>query len=167
MDSLYLMFIGIIILLLIVIVTLLSNRKKKEKVTFEQTYREEEKKDNKRSNFRLRVDVEDTLMEVQKVGDETVNISEVCEIVDISASGMGIYSVKDYPIRNKVLVKLTFKLNYKDFTLDGVLIRKVELSNKQQIQYGIKFINLSEGDENRIQKEIAAIENSRRKISIR
>jgi c-di-GMP-binding flagellar brake protein YcgR len=167
MDSLYFIFIGIIVLLLIVIVTLLSNRNKKDKVTFEQTYREEEKKDNKRSNFRLRVDVEDTLMEVQEVGDEAVNISEVCEIVDISASGMGIYSVKDYPIRNKVLVKLTFKLNYKDFTLDGVLIRKVELSNKQQIQYGIKFINLSEGDENRLQKEIAAIENSRRKISIR
>jgi c-di-GMP-binding flagellar brake protein YcgR len=122
---------------------------------------------NKRDNFRLRIDIEDALVEITRIGDSQVNSSEVCEIVDVSASGMGVYSDHDYPIRQKVFIKVLFKLNFKEFSMDGELVRKVEASNKDKILYGIKFTNLSEGEENRLQKEIAAIDNSRRLRPIR
>jgi c-di-GMP-binding flagellar brake protein YcgR len=122
---------------------------------------------NKRDNFRLRIDIEDAMVEITQIGDSKVNKSEVCEIVDVSASGMGVYSDHDYPIREKVHIKVLFKLNFREFSMDGMFVRKVEASNKDKILYGIKFINLSEGDENRLQKEIAAIDNSRRLRPIR
>jgi c-di-GMP-binding flagellar brake protein YcgR len=106
-------------------------------------------------------------MEVIKIGESDVNESELCEIVDVGASGLGLYSKNDYPIREKVLVKLLFKLNDKEFSVDGVLVRKVEAVNKDRVLYGVNFMNLSDGNENKLLKEIAAIENSRRKISIR
>jgi c-di-GMP-binding flagellar brake protein YcgR len=166
MENIHFIIIGIAVILLIGIIFYVKSRKSNE-VTKPIKEIKEIQKPNKRDNFRLRIDVEDALMEVTKIGDFDVNDSEVCEIVDISASGMGIYSHKDYPIRNNVSAKLYFTLNYKEFFFDGILVRKVEVSNKQKIQYGVKFINLSDGDQNRLLKEIAAIDNSRRKIQIK
>jgi c-di-GMP-binding flagellar brake protein YcgR len=166
MENIQFIILGVALILLIGIVFYINSRKKNEG---KQNVKEvkEVKKPNKRDNFRLRIDVEDALMEVIQIGETDVKDSEICEMVDISASGMGVYSNLDYPIREKVLVKLFFKLNYKEFAFDGILVRKVEISNKEKIQYGVKFMNLSEGDENRLLKEIAAIDNSRRKIQIR
>jgi c-di-GMP-binding flagellar brake protein YcgR len=166
MENIHFIIIGIAFILLIGIIFYFKSRKSNEETKPIKELKEIQKP-NKRDNFRLRIDVEDALLEVTKIGDIDVSDSEVCEIVDISASGMGIYSDKDYPIRNNVLAKLYFKLNYKEFSFDGILVRKVEVSNKQKIQYGVKFINLSDGDQNRLLKEIAAIDNSRRKIQIK
>jgi c-di-GMP-binding flagellar brake protein YcgR len=166
MENIHFIIIGIAVILLIGIIFYFKSRKSNEEYKPIKEIREIQKP-NKRDNFRLRIDVEDTLIEVTKIGGIDVNESEVCEMVDISASGMAIYSDKDYPIRNKVFVKLYFKLNYTEFSFEGIFVRKVEVSNKQKIQYGIKFINLSDGDQNRLLKEIAAIDNSRRKIQIR
>jgi c-di-GMP-binding flagellar brake protein YcgR len=166
MENIQFIIIGIALILLIGIIIYFKSKNNYEEIKNEKEVKEF-KRPNKRDNFRLRIDVEDALMEVTKIGDFNVNDSEVCEIVDISASGMGVYSDKDYPIRNNVHAKLYFKLNFKEFSFDGILVRKVEISNKQKIQYGVKFINLSDGDQNRLLKEIAAIDNSRRKMPIR
>lgn len=167
MENIQLISIATSILLLFGIVVFFSSRKKNKEFKQDKVSKEVGKLVNQRGDFRLRLEIEDALMEVIKIGDIDVAYSEVCEIVDVSASGMGIYSDNDYPVRNKVLVKLLFKLNDKEFTMDGILVRKVETSNKEKILYGINFMNLSDGNENRLLKEIAAIENNRRKIKIK
>lgn len=167
MENMQFIFIAIAVILLIGIVVFYNSRRKNLETSNEKENKEERTLKNQRGNFRLRLEVEDALMEVVKIGDSDVNYSEACEIVDVSASGMGFYSDMDYQIRNKVFVNIFFKLNDKKFLMNGMLVRKVEAINKERILYGLTFINLSDGDENRILKEIAAIENNRRKISIR
>jgi c-di-GMP-binding flagellar brake protein YcgR len=159
--------IAIAVILLIGVIVFYNSRRKKAELSNDNDVKEEKKIVNQRGNFRLRLDIEDALMQVVKIGDTEVNDNELCEIVDVSASGVGLYSKNDYLIREKVLVKLLFKLNDKEFSVDGVMVRKVEAINKDRILYGVNFINLSDGEENKLLKEIAAIENSRRKISIR
>jgi c-di-GMP-binding flagellar brake protein YcgR len=167
MENIQFIIIGIAVILLIGVIVFYNSQRKKEELSNENDIKEEKKLVNQRGNFRLRLDIEDAIMEVVKIGETDVSDTEVCEIVDVSASGMGLYSEIDYPIRKKVLVKLYFKLNDKEFSFDGILVRKVEASNKDKVLYGINFMNLSDGNENKLLKEIAAIENSRRKISIR
>jgi c-di-GMP-binding flagellar brake protein YcgR len=161
LDIQFIVIFSLVILLIGTIVYYNSRKKKNEEEV------KEVNRNNKRDNFRLRIDIEDARVEITQIGDSKVNKSEVCEIVDVSASGMGVYSDHDYPIREKVHIKVLFKLNFREFSMDGMFVRKVEASNKDKILYGIKFINLSEGDENRLQKEIAAIDNSRRLKPIR
>jgi c-di-GMP-binding flagellar brake protein YcgR len=167
MENIQLITIATAVILLIVIIVFFNFRRNKAKLSNVEDINKEKKIENQRGNFRLRLDIEDALMEVIKIGESDVNESELCEIVDVSASGLGLYSKNDYPIREKVLVKLLFKLNDKEFSVDGVLVRKVEAVNKDRVLYGVNFMNLSDGNENKLLKEIAAIENSRRKISIR
>jgi hypothetical protein len=167
LENIQYIIIAIAVILLIGVIVFYYSRRKKAGLSNQNDVKEEKKLVNLRGNFRLRLDIEDALMEVVKIGDTEVNDSELCEIVDVSASGVGLYSKNDYLIRKKVLVKLFFKLNDKEFSVDGVMVRKVEAINKDNILYGINFINLSDGEENKLLKEIAAIENSRRKISIR
>jgi c-di-GMP-binding flagellar brake protein YcgR len=167
LENIQFTILAVAVILLIGLLLFYNSHKKKADLSSPNNINREKKLENQRGNFRLRLDIEDALMEVIKIDDSEVNDSELCEIVDISASGMGIYSKIDYPIRKQVLVKLLFKLNEKEFSVDGVLVRKVEVSNKDRILYGVNFMNLSDGEENKLLKEIASIENSRRKISIR
>jgi hypothetical protein len=167
MENIQFIIIAIALILLIGVIVFYNSQRKKAELSNENDVKEEKKLVNQRGNFRLRLDIEDALMEVVKIGDTGVKDSELCEIVDVSASGVGLYSKNDYLIRNKVLVKLFFKLNDKEFSVDGVMVRKVEAINKDRILYGVNFMNLSDVEENKLLKEIAAIENSRRKISIR
>jgi c-di-GMP-binding flagellar brake protein YcgR len=167
MENIQFITIATAVILLIAIIVFYNSHKKKARLSNEENINKEKKIENQRGNFRLRLEIEDALMEVIKIGDTELNGSELCEIVDVSASGLGLYSENDYPIRENVLVRLLFKLNEKEFSVDGVLVRKVEAVNKDRILYGVNFMNLSDGSENKLLKEIAAIENSRRKKSIR
>jgi c-di-GMP-binding flagellar brake protein YcgR len=167
LENIQFIVIVIAVILLAAIIVIYNFRKNKAGLGNEEDIKKEKKIENQRGNFRLRLDIEDALMEVIKIGDVEQNDSELCEIVDVSASGLGLYSKMDYPIREKVFVRLLFKLNYKEFSVDGVLVRKVEAANKDRVLYGVNFMNLSDGEENKLLKEIAAIENSRRKISIK
>jgi c-di-GMP-binding flagellar brake protein YcgR len=140
---------------------------KKKEVIVEKIIKEEIKPPNLRDNYRLRVNVEDSTLEVIKIGNSEVNNNEVCEVVDVSAGGVGIHCEVDYPLRKRVLVKIHFKLNNKEFSLDGKLVRKIEDINKRKIFYGVEFIDLTLSDENKLVKEIFAIDNHRRMLSVK
>jgi c-di-GMP-binding flagellar brake protein YcgR len=127
----------------------------------------EEKQANRRDNFRLRVMIKNSLMEVLKVGSISVNQNDYCEIVDISAGGAGIVSYYDLPLKQSVFVRVHFYLNDEEFSLNGRVVRKTERINKSSFFYGIQFLNLTTRDENRLLKEIVALENHRRKIAIK
>jgi hypothetical protein len=122
---------------------------------------------NRRENFRLRVNMKNSVMEVLKVGSLEVNQNDYCEIVDISAGGVGLISYYDFPLKQQVYVRVHFYLNDEEFSLDGRIVRKIERINKSSYFYGIQFLNLSARNENRLLKEIFAMENERRKIAIR
>lgn len=129
--------------------------------------KKEEKQANRRDNFRLRVMIKNSLMEVLKVGSISVNQNDYCEIVDISAGGAGIVSYYDLPLKQSVFVRVHFYLNDEEFSLNGRVVRKTERINKSSFFYGIQFLNLTTRDENRLIKEIVALENQRRKIAIK
>ncbi|MEH7115359.1 PilZ domain-containing protein [Neobacillus niacini] len=126
-----------------------------------------EKQTNQRDNFRLRVMIKNSIMEVLKVGSTDVNQNDNCEIEDISAGGAGIISYYDFPLKQKVYVRIHFYLNDEEFSLDGRIVRKIERINRSSFFYGIQFLNLSSIDEKRLVKEIFAMENQRRKIAIK
>lgn len=117
---------------------------------------------NKRSNFRLDIDIEDAVMEVVKIGDTYVNRRQKCEIIDLSVSGMGINSYMDYSINKPIFVRVSFKLNGKEFSIEGEIVRKSKDRFKPIFFYGINFTNLLPGDEYKLIKEIFSINNSRR-----
>ena len=129
--------------------------------------KKEEKQANRRDNFRLRVMIKNSIMEVLKVGSIDVNRNNYCEIVDISAGGAGIISYYDFPLKQQVYVRVHFYLNDEEFSLDGRIVRKIERINKSSFFYGVQFLNLSSRDEERLVKEIYAMENQRRKIAIK
>ncbi|WP_045518449.1 PilZ domain-containing protein [Neobacillus niacini] len=127
----------------------------------------EEKQVNRRDNFRLRINMKDSLLEVLKVGSINVNQHDYCEIVDISAGGVGIISYLDFTLKQNVYVRVHFYLNEEAFSLNGRIVRKIERINRNSFLYGIQFLNLSTKDENRLIKEIVALENQRRKMSLK
>jgi len=129
--------------------------------------KKEEKQANRRDNFRLRVMIKNSIMEVLKVGSIDVNRNNYCEIVDVSAGGAGVISYYDFPLQQQVYVRVHFYLNDEEFSLDGRIVRKIERINKSSFFYGVQFLNLSSRDEKRLVKEIYAIENQRRKIAIK
>jgi c-di-GMP-binding flagellar brake protein YcgR len=139
-----------------------TNRKKRQR-----TVQKEVKPPNRRDNFRFRINIKNTLMEVLKIGSLDVNEYFYCEIVDVSAGGVGILSEYDFPLREKVYVKVHFYLNNEEFMLNGRIVRKTENIKKRAVLYGIQFVDLSTYDENRLLKTIIAMENERRKIAVK
>lgn len=138
------------------------NRKKRQR-----TVQKEVKPPNRRDNFRFRINIKNTLMEVLKIGSLSVNQYVYCEIVDVSAGGVGILIDYDFPLREKVYVKVHFYLDHEEFKLNGRIVRKTENIKKRAVLYGIQFVDLSTYDENRLLKTIFAMENERRKIAIK
>jgi c-di-GMP-binding flagellar brake protein YcgR len=162
-DSQQFLTVVVIIILIFSILFVAKNKR----VTSQQATKKDVKQANRRDNFRIRVSIKNTVMEVLKIGSTYVNEHDYCEIVDVSAGGVGILSDYDFPLREKVYIKIHLYLNDEEFTLNGRIVRKIEKINKRSIFYGVQFINLSESDENRLIKEIVAMENRRRKISIK
>jgi c-di-GMP-binding flagellar brake protein YcgR len=138
------------------------NRKKRQR-----TAQKEVKPPNRRDNFRFRINIKNTLMEVLKIGSLDVNQYVYCEIVDVSAGGVGILIDYDFPLREKVYVKVHFYLDQEEFMLNGRIVRKTENIKKRAVLYGIQFVDLSTYDENRLLKTIFAMENERRRIAIK
>ncbi|WP_419955439.1 PilZ domain-containing protein [Neobacillus niacini] len=154
--------VALIILVSSIIYLTNSNRKKRQR-----TVQKEVKPPNRRDNFRFRTNIKNTLMEVLKIGSLDVNEYFYCEIVDVSAGGVGILSEYDFPLREKVYVKINFYLDNEEFMLNGRIVRKTENIKKRAVLYGIQFVDLSTYDENRLLKTIFAMENQRRKIDIK
>jgi c-di-GMP-binding flagellar brake protein YcgR len=152
---------AVIIVSSIIYLARLKELKKQKKL------KKEEKQTNRRDNFRLRVMIKNSIMEVLKVGSIDVNRNNYCEIEDISAGGAGIISYYDFPLKQQVYVRVHFYLNDEEFSLEGRIVRKIERINRSSFFYGIQFLNLSSSDEKRLVKEIFAMENQRRKIAIK
>lgn len=154
--------VALIILVSSIIFLTNTNRKKRQRAV-----QKEVKPPNRRDNFRFRINIKNTLMEVLKIGSLDVNEYFYCEIVDVSAGGVGILSEYDFPLREKVYVKINFYLDNEEFMLNGRIVRKTENIKKRAVLYGIQFVDLSTYDENRLLKTIFAKENERRKIAIK
>jgi c-di-GMP-binding flagellar brake protein YcgR len=157
----------LIVVAVMILVSSIIYRGRLGKVKKHRQLKKEGKQANRRDNFRLRVMIKNSLMEVLKVGSISVNQNDYCEIVDISAGGAGIVSYYDLPLKQSVFVRIHFYLNDEEFSLNGRVVRKIERINKSSFFYGIQFLNLTTRDENRLIKEIVALENQRRKIAIK
>lgn len=157
----------ILIVAAVIIVSSIMYLVRLKELKKQRKLKKEEKQANRRDNFRLRVMIKNSIMEVLKVGSIDVNRNNYCEIVDISAGGAGIISYYDFPLKQQVYVRVHFYLNDEEFSLDGRIVRKIERINKSSFFYGVQFLNLSSRDEKRLVKEIYAMENQRRKIAIK
>ncbi|WP_409273944.1 PilZ domain-containing protein [Neobacillus sp. SCS-31] len=127
----------------------------------------EEKVENKRENFRVHVEIDETVMAVKKIGSVDMDQPYTCKMVDISAGGAGVMCDEDFTLKDKIFVTIHFYLNKEQFTFNGRIVRKIENLGRKHSFYGIQFLDMPVADENRLIKEIIAIENNRRKISIK
>ncbi|WP_316570342.1 PilZ domain-containing protein [Neobacillus sp. YIM B06451] len=153
----------VVIFLIAAIFLFLKNRKSKSPIESKK----EEKVENKRENFRVHVDDDDSVMVVKKIGADVMNKEYTCKLVDISAGGAGVFCEEDFPLKDQIFVILHFSLNKEQFTFNGRIVRKIESLGRKHSLYGIQFLDMPVADENRLIKEIIAIENNRRKISIK
>lgn len=152
---------------ILIIVSSIIYAIQQQRIKKQRNLKKAEKKENRRDSFRLRVDLKNSIMEVLKIGNIDVNEFDDCQISDVSAGGAGIVSYYDLPLKQKVYVKLHFYLNNESFSLNGRIVRKVERINKNNYFYGIQFLDLSIPEEERLIKEIVALENRRRQTSIK
>jgi c-di-GMP-binding flagellar brake protein YcgR len=155
---------AVVLIILVSSIIFLTNTNRKKR---QRTVQKEVKPPNRRDNFRFRINIKNTLMEVLKIGSLDVNQYVYCEIVDVSAGGVGILIDYDFPLREKVYVKVHFYLDNEEFILNGRIVRKIEKLKKRAVLYGIQFVDLSANDENRLMKTIVSMENERRKIAIK
>ncbi|WP_059172696.1 PilZ domain-containing protein [Bacillus sp. FJAT-27445] len=153
----------VVLFLIAAIFLFLKNRKNHSQ---KQTMNEE-KADNKRENFRIHVEIEESVMEVKKIGSEEMDKPYTCKVTDVSAGGAGVLCEEDFTLRDKIFVTLHFSMNKEQFTFNGRIVRKIENLGRKQSLYGIQFLDMPVADENKLIKEIIAIENNRRKISIK
>jgi c-di-GMP-binding flagellar brake protein YcgR len=162
-DIRYLIIVVVAIFVIGLVIYLISSRNNKNNSLIGEA-----NGSNKRSNFRLDIDIEDAVMEIVKIGDVYVNRRQKCEIIDLSVSGMGINSYMDYSTNKPIFVRVSFKLNGKEFSIEGEIVRKSKDRFKPVFFYGINFTNLLPGDEYKLIKEIFSINNSRRsKVTIK
>ncbi|WP_462410719.1 PilZ domain-containing protein [Neobacillus sp. Marseille-QA0830] len=155
---------GVAGVILVISIIYAMNAKKTEKRT---EAKPEPKPVNRRDNFRVRVNLQNSVMEVLQVGANNLQEFDECEVKDISVGGVGLVSYYDLPLQQQVFVKLHFYLNGEAFTLDGRIVRKIERINRSSFFYGVELLNLSNKDEERLLKEIVALENRRRKTAIK
>ncbi|WP_053365296.1 PilZ domain-containing protein [Bacillus sp. FJAT-27245] len=140
---------------------------KNKKNASQNQRKNEEKADNKRENFRVHVDIDETVLQVKKIGTVDMDQAYTCKMVDISAGGAGVMCEEDFTLKDKIFVTIHFCMNKEQFTFNGRIVRKIENLGRKHSLYGIQFLDMPVADENRLIKEIIAIENNRRKISIK
>lgn len=152
---------AIIIILVSTIIIIFRNKQKQAE------QQRKRKTANRRMNYRVQVNIKNSVMEVLKIGSLAINEHDACEIVDVSVGGAGVISHQDFPLRQIIFVRVYFYLNDEMFSLNGRVVRKVERINKKSYFYGIQFLNLSSNEENQLIKHIAAIQKRRRKKLIK
>lgn len=164
MDEFTLILLAIVLIILVSSIIYMVHKKRGAK---HQHRKQADKPANQRKNFRVRVELKNSIMEVLKVGSTEINEHDACEIIDISTGGVGVVSYCDLPLKQQVFIRVHFYLNNETFSINGRIVRKIERINKNSFLYGVQFLELSPREENRLLKEIVAIENERRKIAIK
>ncbi|MCL1632647.1 PilZ domain-containing protein [Sporolactobacillus sp. CPB3-1] len=113
----------------------------------------------KRRHYRLKLEDQKCTVRVIDFGDQALqrlnNKSFDVEMCDISQSGMKIRCSINFPIREKVLLILSFKK--KDGTLirvRGSVMRKEMKHDCDTVDYGIQFVSLTAKEETEIQSFI-------------
>ncbi|MGI6332641.1 MAG: PilZ domain-containing protein [Zhaonellaceae bacterium] len=72
------------------------------------------------------------------------------QILDLSASGIRINTILDFPVDREIVVELTFEFEKEKFVLLGKILRRDRL--KRVVEYGIQFLGLLSIDERRLVK---------------
>ncbi|WP_158587632.1 flagellar brake protein [Neobacillus notoginsengisoli] len=140
---------------------------KEQKKAKQSKTKKTEKKDKSREHYRVHVSIDESLMEVKKMG--AVNVDEIIKVkvLDVSTGGAGVLCDEDFPLKEMVFVRIHFYLNEELFSFNGRIVRKIENPERKKVIYGVQFLNLSPSDETKLIKEITAIQNERRKIAIK
>ena len=65
---------------------------------------------------------------------------------NISLGGLKLICEYDFPVKESILIEITFSLKNHEFILKGKVLRKEENNNKDLVAYGIYFSDISEED---------------------
>jgi c-di-GMP-binding flagellar brake protein YcgR len=99
--------------------------------------------ENRRSYFRLALDLVPATMTILEVGQRPITTNpRAVQILNASGGGLYIRAEEDLPVRRGVIGQFEFGLGAFTFSFRGVLLRK--LDDRVSYKYGIEFIDVDE-----------------------
>ena len=110
------------------------------------------KLENDRSYFRMDVSMDATLISVGRPGAE----EEPCKLVNISVGGVRIASANQHQIGDRLLISVDLTPGKAPSTMLCQVLRII--GQDQDYEYGCRFIELNDADEDRIMQIIFALQ---------
>nr|WP_231710758.1 PilZ domain-containing protein [Gracilibacillus suaedae] len=124
---------------------------------------------NIRNNFRITLHHHPcliTLIHLENAQLSRLKDKQFYGYVDnISTSGLMFLCNFNFPVKERVIVKLNISIKSYQFTLNGEVIRKEEHKKKKQIAYGVQFHKMSEKERIRLTKVLNEVMVEKKKKS--
>lgn len=122
---------------------------------------------NRRKNFRLPIHLDDCTLEfwefenkqLERLKNKKINTT----IENISAQGLKVVAEYNLPVKNSIIVNITFKLFEQEFSFKGEIVRKEEHRKENHIAYGVHFIEVNDQDEQQLIKTLNYVLTERKK----
>ncbi len=125
--------------------------------------------DNTRHNFRINLHHQPCLITLTHL--ENSQLSQIKNkqfygyVDNISTSGLKFLCNFNFPVKDRVMIKLNITIKSYSFTLTGEIIRKEEHNQNKQIAYGVHFNKMSEKERIRITKVLNEVMVEKKKKS--
>jgi c-di-GMP-binding flagellar brake protein YcgR len=99
--------------------------------------------ENRREYFRMELGAMTAAMQILEVGQRPITTyPRTVSVLNASAGGLYIMAEDDLPVRRGVIAQFDFALGQSNFSLRGVLVRK--LDDRVTYKYGVEFIDVDE-----------------------
>ncbi|WP_175495257.1 PilZ domain-containing protein [Gracilibacillus orientalis] len=146
--------------------------KRKESKRISRTSTDSEKSEpNARDHFRITLYQQPcliTLIHLENPHLSQLKNKQFYGYVDnVSTSGLKFLCNFNFPVKDRVMIKLNISVKSYHFTLKGEIIRKEEHRQNKQIAYGVLFENMTEKEKIRITKVLNKVMMEKKKKSIR
>lgn len=117
------------------------------------------KVENDRAFFRLNMDADAILA----VLDEPDAAGKVCKLLNISIGGAYIFSEEEYCLESRFLLRFKLLEGGHEFALPCEVLRIIDKDGKGY-EYGCRFLEISEADQQKITQSMFAIQSKRKDI---
>ncbi len=116
---------------------------------------------NYRRTFRVGVDKKNCLVKFVEFENNKFNKLKdrefECYIENISIGGLKLVCQYDIPIKQSIIIKITFSLKEQEFCLTGKIVRKENYQHNQLVSYGVQFQEMSMDEERKLTKVLNQI----------
>lgn len=150
LQAVTVLFIFVIVLLTIILIFVYKRlvHKEQELCAIKKELNQASSFDNRRKSFRVDLTMIECKFKEISIGHKDVeeSIQKQGMISDLSVTGMQLRTESDLPVREPVVLEISFQIKDHPFHFIGIVRRKFEFMNKLHLTYGIEFKELSSRD---------------------